>query len=327
VSPRRAAARQHTGGHWSPGDAPALFLVMRVSDDICDELARGGHHAWWLTPANDHPDERGVERLGRALDAGCRTLLDSGVFSLASAHARARSMELPDVLQLPPDHLDGYDELRRQYVRLVKTYEPRLWGYIEHDLGGREVKRRNRAALEAEGLRPIPVWHPFSDGAAYFDELAERYDRICVGNFVFAPPAVRVRLLHWLWERRRRYPGVWIHALGVAPWPALFGVPCDSVDTSSWESLFRRGSGTERALLHPAGDTQAFAPTLGADAGAPNGHQRALKLAGAAAVAWQRAWTRWHNEQVELLGITQPPRMRTASSTLRAGVAPGHSQG
>ena len=59
---------------------------------------------------------------------------------------------------------------------------------------------------ESLGLKPIPVYHPLLDGWDYFDELAAQYDRICFGNIVQAPAATRIRLLHTLWERHRRYP-------------------------------------------------------------------------------------------------------------------------
>ena len=104
-------------------------------------------------------------------------------------------------------------------------YGSRLWGYIELDQGGAVHKRRTRTALEQAGLAPIPVYHPFNDGWDYFDELCARYDRICVGNVVQAPRAIRCRIFATVWERQRAYPDVWIHYLGVTPTPTQIAYP------------------------------------------------------------------------------------------------------
>lgn len=113
------------------------------------------------------------------------------------------------------------------------------WGYIEIDQGGRDHKIKTRALLEAEGLRPIPVYHPLNDGWDYFDELAQRYDRICVGNLVQAEPESRKRMLATIWERRRRYPDLWVHLLGYTPNALLNAFPVNSCDSSTWLSAVR----------------------------------------------------------------------------------------
>ena len=38
----------------------------------------------------------------------------------------------------------------------------------------------------AEGLAPMPVYHPLNDGWDYYDELAGSHDRVCIGNLVQA---------------------------------------------------------------------------------------------------------------------------------------------
>jgi len=83
-------------------------------------------------------------------------------------------------------------------------------------------------------LRPIPVYHPFNDGWDYFDYLCEHYDRICFGNIVQADQRTRIRLLATAWERRRKYPGTWIHLLGYTHNQWINAFPLSSSDSSAW---------------------------------------------------------------------------------------------
>ncbi len=125
-------------------------------------------------------------------------------------------------------------ELFDKYVAIINEFGDQLWGYIEIDQGGRENKIKTRAKLEGLGLRPMPVYHPFNDGWDYFDYLAQRYDRICFGNVVMADAATRKRLCATAWERRRRYPRLWIHLLGMTPSETLTAFPINSCDSSTW---------------------------------------------------------------------------------------------
>jgi hypothetical protein len=141
---------------------------------------------------------------------------------------------MDQALAVAPQEVDGFDQLLTRYVDIVRTYHEGLWGYVEIDQGGVAGKRATRAYLEEQGLRPIPVYHPITDGFDYFDELLERYDRICIGNIVMAPPAVRRDLLTMVWERRRRAPHkVWLHALGHTPNPLFNAYPVNSSDSST----------------------------------------------------------------------------------------------
>jgi hypothetical protein len=92
---------------------------------------------------------------------------------------------------------------------------------------------------EEHGLAPIPVYHPLNDGWDYFDTLAQRYDRICMGNVVQASPSARKRLITTAWERHRKYPHLWIHLLGYTPHQTLNALPMDSCDSSTWLSGVR----------------------------------------------------------------------------------------
>lgn len=165
--------------------------------------------------------------------------LDSGIFNLSTQHAKRHGLSMDQALSLKPDQVDGYQELFDLYTSTILQYEDKLWGYVELDQGGKENKIKTRAKLESLGLRPIPVFHPVNDGWDYFDYLAQRYDRICVGNVVMANPAMRTKVFYEMHRRWQAYPHLWIHALGVTPgWHTTTFRPTSS-DSSAWLTAIR----------------------------------------------------------------------------------------
>jgi hypothetical protein len=179
------------------------------------------------------------DQLQRLFDAGHKILLDSGVFALTNIHKRKTGCTMDEALALAPEEIDGFDQLFEHYVHLTTTYGDRFWGYIELDQGGMANKRRTRQRLHGLGLNPIPVYHPLNDGWDYFDEIAAGYDRLCFGNVVQASQWSRVRLLHTMWERRRQYPHLWIHVLGLTANEWCLSTPPDSCDSSTWMNGLR----------------------------------------------------------------------------------------
>lgn len=229
------------GGRFDPAAAPAFFLAGG------QYLTYMGVHGYNLVATNDIASDEQRDELGAYLESEPgltnNVLLDSGVFWLTQRHMRAHpGLSMNDALALPPGQIDGFDWLYETYLKCVARLEPSLWGYIELDQGGAANKRVTRARLEAEGLRPIPVYHPLNDGWDYFDELAENYDRICVGNVVQASQPARKHILATVWERRRRYPGLWIHVLGLTPNEITSVYPQASCDSSSWVYAIRFGA-------------------------------------------------------------------------------------
>lgn len=220
------------GGRFDPEDKYIYFLAGDGGANV--------RRRYYLTAVNDAmgpgDEESGITRPIR--ENGI-VFLDSGIFNLTNRHMRETGCTMDQALALAPEEISGFDDLYDRYIELVRKYESDLWGYIELDQGGVENKRRTRARLEAEGLRPIPVYHPLIDGWDYFDELAQGYDRICFGNIVQAPAPVRIRLLHTMWERRRRYPHLWIHVLGLTVNEQSVAIPSDSCDSSSWSAGLR----------------------------------------------------------------------------------------
>ncbi len=235
-----------TGGVWDHNDRQRFFLVKNPTKPIF-----GSRILCVLIAINELKSDFGYNALDTLIDGGHSVFLDSGVYAMASEYARSHECAVYEALSLAPEEIDGFDDLYDHYVAMMSRFGERAWGYIEIDQGNQEDKRRTRARLEGIGLRPIPVYHALNDDWAYFDELAQQYDRICVGNIVDATPPLRVRILATLAERRRDHPNLWIHALGISPNPVLLSLPVDSSDTSSWLTGVRWGRHLLRSAMEP----------------------------------------------------------------------------
>lgn len=265
-----------------------------------------------LVAVNDvFTESEARQRLDEPLEDGKLVLLDSGIFWMTNRHARTHNVSMDHALGLAPDDIDGFDVLYPRYLELVRRYEPALWGFMELDQGGADNKRRTRDRIEDEsGFSPIPVYHPLNDGWDYFDELAASYDRLCLGNVVQAHHGLRTELLHTIWERRRAYPGLWIHALGLDVVDDLLAVPTDSCDATSWTEPLRWPWGIRpHAMLEAFGHTSRdFQYTKGAAHDEPSGRTKA-DLACAwelrsSDLNWREHWHRLEHE----LGPMIPPR-------------------
>jgi hypothetical protein len=268
-----------TGGVWDRTRWPLYFLAADTATLTHASLSEGDS---LLVAVNELMGEDSKGRVGfeDLISRGRKLFLDSGVYWLATQHARANRMSMDEALGLSPEKITGFDELFSAYVETVRRYESSLWGYIEIDQGGRDNKRRTRAKLEAMGLKPIPVYHPFNDGWDYFDELASEYDRICLGNVVMATADQRKRLLATAWERRRQYPHLWIHALGLTPNEVSVAYPMNSCDSSSWIAGVRWARHHVASAAQPFGETSGFIYSRTHDPDSERGHIKARRLAG-----------------------------------------------
>ena len=222
---------------------------------LIEDMIDGAPPFWLLMANNDlNPDnEKDMTLVERALDAGTKLLIDSGVFWLTNRHKRAHGMTMDEALSLHPTEVDGFEWLLDRYVRIHNRFGERMWGMIELDQGGAERKRETRSRLHALGIHPLPVYHPLLDGWDYFDELATTHDRMCFGNIVQASAGVRERLLQTAWERKRAYPHLWIHVLGYSLNPNLHAAPIESCDSSTWKQGERWGAESDKAMLAKIG--------------------------------------------------------------------------
>lgn len=218
-----------TGGTWSRTETPGFFLASSVGFLDNTELNKN-----ILLAVNDLGSPGSLSVIEAHVTRGQNVLMDSGIFVLTNTHAQAHGCSMDQALALAPEEIDGFQQLWDRYVRIVTDVGPRCWGYIELDQGGRENKIKTRARLESMGLSPIPVYHPLNDGWDYFDELASHYDRICLGNVVKAEQSLRIKILTTVAERKKKYPGLWVHALGLSPVPYVASVGTESCDASTW---------------------------------------------------------------------------------------------
>jgi len=281
--------RKHTGGGaFDPTDRHVYFLASNPGR--LERAARAHDHL--LVAVNEVESPSDIATVESWLDRGLKVFLDSGVFSLAMEHAKRHEMPHDQALALPPEEVDGFDRLFDRYCELVTRLGDRLWGYVEIDFGGLVNKRRTRARLEALGFRPIPVYHPFADGWDYFDELASAYDRICFGNIVQANRPTRKRLIRTAFERKRQYPDLWIHLLGLTPNEWLNAYPIDSGDSSSWLSSVRWSNGQREFAAGQAFGLlpRDFRYKLGSEGEGPTGHDRAVQMSGYCSQLMMRNW-------------------------------------
>lgn len=267
----------HTAGNWDPKAWPVYFVAGEVFT-----LEQASSCADYLLVAvNELGARDALDCVVRMTKRGKRVLLDSGVYWLSTQHAQANDITMNEALGLAPHLVNGFDDLYKLYVSIAEKFGNELWGYIEIDQGGRENKIKTRTRLEELGLRPVPVYHPLNDGWDYFDYLAERYDRICFGNVVQAAPEHRKRLIATAWERRRRYPNLWIHVLGVSPNDALASFPLNSCDSSAWLSGVRWGAHlTTVATVNAGRLDNRFLYHMGAHAESDRGHIKARRMCG-----------------------------------------------
>jgi len=224
-----------TGGTWDPNERNVYFIAGDVR-----LLQLGGEcHTHLLCALNEINTDTDREAVVQFVRDGRKVFLDSGVFDIAMRHAEATGTSLAVALKTDPYDLHGFPRLFDQYVDLMREIGDDCWGYVEIDQGGRENKIKLRTKLEEMGLRPIPVYHPLSDGWEYFDFLAQNYDRICFGNVVHADRDDRKRLMATAWERREKYPHLWIHMLGLTPTELNVAYPVNSCDSSAWIASVR----------------------------------------------------------------------------------------
>lgn len=295
-----------TGGDFDPNDNYIYFLASNVDRFIYAAPVS----QYLLIAINELNNEKEIEKIIEWINEGKRVFIDSGIFNLTMEHVRRHpGLSMDEALALAPDQIDGFDDLFDRYVSVIRRFGDRVWGYIELDQGGMENKIKTRARLEKMGLRPIPVYHPLNDGWDYFDHLAQHYDRICFGNVVQASGPERLRLVATAWERKRKYPHLWIHLLGLTPNEWLYALPINSGDSSSWLSSVRWGGYKEKTMGKSIGELPAnFKYNLGASPDSESGNRKAVLMSAYGAYMELKNW-RNHLAQMDSLGFKTLPEV------------------
>jgi len=268
-----------TAGKWDRADQNIYFAA-----NIPNMMIETAKMTDYLLVAINEISSSYEQTVDRWIAEGKSVFVDSGVFNLASQHARTHGISHDSALNMAPDEIDGFDALLDRYCAILGRIGDRCWGYIEIDQGGRDNKIKTRNRLEALGFSPIPVYHPLLDGWDYFDELASQYDRICVGNLVQAHSTIRRRIIRTIWDRCQAYPGLWVHLLGVTPGPFMIAYPTASCDSSTLSALTRwpmtAGTKANTPISLESGPplSERYVYRLGGDASSPDGYLKAHRL-------------------------------------------------
>lgn len=226
------------GGRYKPEDRYKYFLASSI--DYTSRAYDDGIVTSTLIP-NPLVKIKHLDTLEEWAAAGLDLFVDSGVYSAVQKHVKRHGLTQAEGFAVAPAEIDGFEEMFTEYVELIKVVEPYIWGYVEIDFGGQKNKVITRKRMQDAGISPIPTYHPFNDEYEYFDELAEQYDRVCIGGIANTTKAERTRLLYTINVRKQKYPKLWVHLLGVTPSAMLYQTTIESCDSSSWASGVRYG--------------------------------------------------------------------------------------
>lgn len=126
------------------------------------------------------------------------------------------------------------------YAEWLHKWHDHLTVYCNLDVINDPIEsERNQRALEADGLKPLPVWHVRSDREA-FAPMCEEYRYVALGGMVGTQWKRLMPTLVWAMQTAERY-GTVIHGLGLTSNEPLKQLPFYSVDSSSWGSGYRYG--------------------------------------------------------------------------------------
>ncbi len=153
-------------------------------------------------------------------------LIDSGGYQLQTGAKGARDISLT-----------GYCS----WLQYALPKFPEIHGYMGMDILG-DVKQtlKNLEYMEAEGLKPLPVWHP-KDGDEVLEYYTKKYEYIALGAIA---KGKKMEIRHIFERVKTRYPDHKFHLLGVGinASVALVNMRPYSVDFSTWMTPFRYGN-------------------------------------------------------------------------------------
>ena len=127
-----AGVKETTGGAFDPEAPTQYFIASNPS-----QMLRVPHE-YVLVAVNELDTPKQRETIDRILDTDKKVFLDSGIFNLAMSHARKHDVSHDVGLSMPPEEIDGFNELWDLYGTIATTYADRIWGIVELDQGGVE---------------------------------------------------------------------------------------------------------------------------------------------------------------------------------------------
>jgi hypothetical protein len=107
-----------TGGVWDKKTWPLYFLATWP-----DQVEYVDTRTNLLVAVNELVDPEKRMLLEEWAEQDRKIFLDSGVYWLATQHARAHGMSMNEALGIAPDKMDGFEDLFAAYVEIVKGYE------------------------------------------------------------------------------------------------------------------------------------------------------------------------------------------------------------
>lgn len=151
-------------------------------------------------------------------------MLDSGAFS---AYTKGEKVNLDD------------------YMAYIKKYEKYLTCYVNLDvIGDAEATARNQEIMEANGLKPMPVFH-IGEEFVHLKRLMDKYEYIGIGGIAnLSGTSESFIFLNKVFDMVCDSSGIpqnKLHAFGITNTHAMMNYPWYSVDSTSWLYSSRMG--------------------------------------------------------------------------------------
>lgn len=185
---------------------------------------------------------------------------EGGGSTVMGAHIRNRRKDNFDYVKT-----EEYLAYRQDFVDFIKLNGHVIDTYPNLDvINNAELTYENQKWLEAQGLKPCPVWHLGSDKKWLERYLSEGYGYICVGGMVPNSKSVLRPALDRLWSDyltdKEGMPIVKIHGFAMTSFDLMYRYPWYSVDSKSWIDIAKFG-GVLLPPLKPGGGRDYLYPS------------------------------------------------------------------
>lgn len=134
-----------------------------------------------------------------------------------------------------------------EYIKYIKKHIKEISVYANLDvIGDPKATWKNQEIMEAEGLSPLPVYHPRSDPIKFLYRCLDNYEFFAVGGIAHkgVTGSIRREILDGVWNLLTYddgMPKAKIHGFGVTDTVLIHRYPWYSVDSSSWVYRGRYG--------------------------------------------------------------------------------------